>query len=278
MRVFMSVDMEGITGVVNRAAVMNTHPEYNRFRMLMTQDVNAAVEGAISAGANEVIVADSHGWMHNIIIEELHEKARLISGSNRQLCQMGGIDDYKFDAVFFVGYHGREGSKAVINHTLMGSAVTQIKVNGKEVGETALNAGIAGHYGLPVVLVTGDDIVAAEAIDNLGDVETVIVKRAMDRFVADCLPPKLTHELIKNAAQRSLNRLKEFKPYIVESPVTIELTFKTTPEASICTLFPTITQTDSKTISIIADDYVTGFKQLWGCLILGHSADGGLFK
>ncbi len=276
----MSVDMEGITGVASGAALSAGANEYERFRLLMTQDVNAAVEGAVEAGADEVVVGDAHGTMNNIMIEHLHEKARLISGSNKLLCQMGGIEDYDFDGVLFVGYHGGEGSRGVVNHTVMGVAVTQILVNGKWVGETTLNAGIAGHFGLPVALVTGDDVVTAEARQNLGDLEVAVVKKAKDRFCADCLPPQATHPMIREAARRAVERLKkgELKPYHVECPVTFDLTFKTTSEANMCTLFPTVQQIDTKTVRITADDYISGYKQLWGCLILGRAVQGGVFK
>jgi len=280
MRIFISVDMEGITGVASRLACKSdgVGPEYGRFRKLMTNDVNAAIEGAVSAGVDEVIVGDGHGWMNNVLIENLHEKARLISGSNKLLCQMGGIEDYKFDGVFFIGYHGHEGSQGIVNHTIMGASVTQITVNGKVVGETTINAGIAGHYGLPVALVTGDDIVTAEAKENLGNPELVIVKRAKDRFVADCLPPKVTEVMIRDGAKRAVERLASLKPYQVKCPVTLEVTFKTTPEAAMCALFPTVEIINSKTVRITAQDYITGFKQLWGCLILGNSVQGGIFS
>lgn len=280
MRIFMSVDMEGITGVSSGAALSASGYEYDRFRRLMTEDVNAAVEGAILGGADEVVVGDAHGTMNNIMIEHLHEKARLISGSNKQLCQMGGIEDYPFDGVMFVGYHGGEGSRGVVNHTVMGVAVTQITVNGKWVGETTLNAGMAGHFGLPVILVTGDDVVTAEATENLDHPEICVVKKAKDRFCADCLPPKVTHPMIKEAARRAVERLKrgEFKPYKVQTPVSFDVTFKTTAETTFCTLFPTIQPIDTKTVRITADDYVTGYKQLWGCLVLGRAAQGGVFK
>ena len=280
MRIFMSVDMEGITGVAHGAALNTDGLDYMRFRKMMTADVNAAVEGAIKAGVEEVVVGDAHGTMTNILIEELHDKARLISGSNKTLCQMGGIEDYDFDGVMFVGYHGGEGSRGVVNHTVMGVAVTQITVNGKWVGETTLNAGVAGHFGLPVILVTGDDVVTAEATQNLDHPEIAVVKKAKDRFCADCLPPKRSHELIRESAFRAVERLKngEFKPYKVTAPINIEITFKTTPEVTFCSLFPTIQAIGTKTVRITADDYVTAYKQMWGCLVLGRAAQGGVFK
>lgn len=153
MKIFISADMEGISGIATGQQMQDG--EYARFRKLMTQDINAAIEGAFAGGAKEVVVGDSHANMSNILIEELDSRARLITGSNKLLCQMEGIDD-TFDGVFFVGYHGREGGspRGVINHTLMGLAVTEIRVNGRPVGEAELNSGVAGYFNVPVLLVT----------------------------------------------------------------------------------------------------------------------------
>lgn len=276
MKIYISVDMEGVTGVTAAQHVDPSHPEYQRFRRLMTQDVNAAIEGALAAGATEFVVNDSHAWMCNVLIEELHPAAELISGSNKPLLQMQGMDE-SFAGAFFVGYHAMEGAQsATINHTIMSRAVTRITVNGVEVGETTINAGIAGHFGVPVALVTGDDKVAAEAKRFHPDVETAVVKEAYDRFVAKSLPPARSHALIRERAQRAVQKLSQLEPYKVETPVTIEITFKTTAEAAFCTVFPTVTRLDSKTVRVQGDDYLTAYKQLWGCLVLGHRAAAGV--
>ncbi len=279
MRIFISVDMEGITGVAAQSHVDFNHPEFQRFRRLMTQDVNAAIEGALEAGACEIVVNDSHATMYNVLIEELHPAARLISGSNKHLCQMEGIDS-RFDGVFFVGYHAREGAEgATINHTLMSRSVTEIRCNGKVVGESALNAGIAGAFGVPVALVTGDDKVVAEVAATVSpDVVGATVKRGIDRWTVEALPPGPSHALIRQAAAEAVSRLGRLTPYRVPGPVRFEVTFKTTAEAAICTLFPTVESVDSKTIAVTAADYVSAFRQLWGCLLLGRTADGGVFK
>lgn len=279
VKIYISVDMEGITGVAARNHVDPGHPEFQRFRRLMTQDVNAAIEGAMEAGATEFVVNDSHASMYNVLIEELHPAARLISGSNKELCQMEAIDS-SFAGVFFVGYHAMEGAeKAVINHTLMSRSVTEIRCNGVTIGESAMNAGTAGDYGVPVALVTGDDRVAAEVAATISpDVVSAVVKRGIDRFTAECLPPAASHKLIRESAAEAVRRLPSLKAHRVEGPVRFEVTFKTTSEAAICTLFPTVERVDSKTVAVTGDDYVKAFRQLWGCLILGRSADGGVLK
>lgn len=273
MKIYISVDMEGGTGVAS--AKHMSDGGYNRMIKLLTADVNAAIEGAFAAGATEVLVNDAHGSMTNILIEELDERAQLISGSNKPLLQMEGIDD-SFDAAFFIGYHAHEGNDdAIMNHTIHGGVVTEIKCNGRVVGETAINAGIAGAFGVPVALVVGDNILCEEARSFLGDIETVSVKEAIDRFSAKLLTPKRSQQLIREAAEQALKRLSEVAPYEVEGPVEFELTTKLTSMANMCCVFPSVERRGPKTIAVKADDYCSAFKQLLGCLIIGGATGRG---
>jgi D-amino peptidase len=275
VKVFISADMEGATGVVTGRHTASNDPEFGRMRKLLTGDVNAAVEGAVDAGAAEVLVNDSHGSMINILIEELHPKARLISGSNKLLCQMEGIDG-GHAAALFVAYHAREGGgDGILNHTLMGRIVHEITCNGVPYGETGLNAGLAGHFGVPVVLVTGDDKVAAEAVDLLGPIETAVVKDAVERLVANCLPPVRTRDIIRLAAGRAVRRAAEIPPHVVPGPVTFRATFKSTAGATLPLLIPQVRRVDPKTIEVTGDDYLAAFKLLWGALLLGRAGFEG---
>lgn len=278
MRILISCDMEGISGVAVGKQVNPAEGDYQRFRKLMTRDVNVAIEGAAEAGATEFVVVDSHGPMTNILIEELDSRAELISGSNKHFCQMEGIDE-SFDGVFFVGYHAMEGSyDGLINHTVMGVAVTELRCNGKVVGETGLNAGLAGHYGVPVALVAGDNVVAEEARTLLGEVETAVVKQAIDRHTAKLLSIPKAHEVIRERAAAAVRGLQAgaYKAHRVEGPVTFDLTFKTTDSAHMVTLFPSVKRTGPKSVSITAPDYPTAFKMLWGTMILGAKVMGGV--
>lgn len=273
MKVYISVDMEGGSGIA--AAGHMQDAGYNRMVKILTQEVNAAIEGAFEGGATEVLVNDAHGNMANLLIEDLDERAELISGSNKHLCQMEGIDE-TFDAVFFIGYHAHEGNgDAVMNHTISGGSVTEIKRNGVVVGETAINAGIAGSYGVPVVLVAGDNILCAEARRFLGDIETVTVKKAIDRYAARLLTPKRTRTLIKEAAKRALQRIHEIQPHRIEGPVEFEITTKLTSMAHMCALFPTVERRGPKVIAVRGDTYVEAYKQLLGCLIICQAAARG---
>jgi D-amino peptidase len=276
MKIFISADMEGISGVATNMQ-LKKNDEYQRFRRLMTQDVNAAIEGAFNGGATEVVVADGHGNMSNILIEELDNRARLVSGNNRVLCQLSSFDG-SYDGMMFVGHHGREGGseRTVISHTLAGIAVQEMKINGKVVGETEINAGAAGYYNIPVLLVSGDDAYVSEVKETLPDVEGVVVKYGIDRFAAELIPPKKAQEEIRKAAERAVRNIDRFKPYKVEGPVTFEITFKGPNQAYMTTTIPDVEMLDAKTIRFTCDDYMTAYKKMWGLVIIAISATNGV--
>jgi D-amino peptidase len=277
MRIYMSVDMEGITGVAVGKHVAPGDSEYGRFRRIMTHDANAAVEGALSAGATDVVVSDGHGPMTNLLVEELHPSARLISGSNKLLAQMEGVDG-GFQAAFFVGYHQREGGgDGILNHTLLGRLVYEIRINGEPVDEAAINAGIAGAFGVPAALITGDSSVCAEAERRLRGIITAPVKDAFDRYVGISLGVQRSQALIRERAAEAVRAVQagRIAPHRVAPPVTFEVDFKRTAPARMATLFPSIERRGPRTIAITDTDYIRAFKQTWGCLILGMaSADG----
>lgn len=278
MRVYISVDMEGITGVAVSKHVTPGEKEYERFRRLMTQEANAAIEGALAAGATEVVVSDGHGPMTNLLVEELHEAARLLSGSNKLLGQLEGIDR-GWDAAFFVGYHQREGGgDGILNHTLLGRIVYEVRLNGEAVDEAAINAGLAGAFGVPVALVTGDAAVCAEAERRLPGVVTVPVKEAIDRVVGLSLTPARAHALIRERAAQALHAVRQgtIAPYRVPAPVVFEVDFKRTPPARMATLFPGVQRRGPRTIAVTDVDYVKAFKLFWGCLIVGMATAEGL--
>ena len=275
MKFFISADMEGISGVATNQQ-LKTNSEYQRFRKLMTADVNAAIKGAFNGGATEIVVADGHGNMSNIIIEELDERARLVSGSNRVMCQLEGIDE-SFSGIMFVGHHGREGgSDAVISHTLAGICVNEMKVNGVVVGETELNAIIAGSMGIPAIFISGDDQYVAEVQETLPDVEAAVVKRAVDRFSAELIHPKIAQEEICKKAEAAVRKANSIKPLVTEGPITFELQFKGPQQAKMTTTIPLVEQLDPKTIRFTCDDAVTAYKLMWACVIIAITATNGV--
>jgi len=278
VRVYISVDMEGITGVAVGKHVTPGEKEYDRFRRLMTQDANAAIEGALAAGATEVVVSDGHGPMTNLLIEELHPAARLLSGSNKLLAQLEGIDR-GFDAAFFVGYHQREGGgDGILNHTLIGRIVYEVRINGQPVDEAVINAGLAGAFGVPVALVTGDAALCAEVQQRLPGVIVAPVKEAIDRVVGLSLTPERAHALIRERAIEAVRAVqaKRIGVYRAPSPVTFEVDFKRTAPARMTTLFGGVERRGPRTIAITDTDYVRAFKLFWGCLIVGMATAEGV--
>ncbi|PKR84553.1 M55 family metallopeptidase [Heyndrickxia camelliae] len=275
MKVFISADIEGISGVATNQQ-LKTPSEYQRFRKLMTSEVNAVVEGAFNGGATEVVVADGHGNMSNILIEDLDPRARLVSGSNRVMCQLEGLDE-SFDAIMFVGHHGREGgSDAVISHTLAGICVNEMKINGKVVGETEMNAFVAGAFGVPAVFISGDDAYVKEVKETLPEVEAVVVKRAIDRFAAELVHPTVVAEQIREKAEVAIQKAKNIKPLEISGPVTFEIQFKGPQQAKMTTTLPTVKAVDPKTIRFTCDDMVTAYKHMWGCVIIAITATNGV--
>jgi len=260
MRVFISADLEGITGVVHTDQTHNDGRGYPRAQELMTAEVNAAVAGAVEGGATEVIVNDSHGSMRNILIERLDPRAHLISGTGKPLSMMQGIDA-SFAAALFVGYHARAGTPGVISHTYSG-VVQRLVINGREVGETGMNAGIAGYFGVPVTLVAGDSEVVREARELLGpygELQVVAVKEPQGRYAALNLSLEEAHARIRAAARQAVQRAGNMRPYRVPPPVTFEVTFTNAGMADLAGMIPGAQRPSPVTVSFTHDDYLVAF-------------------
>ncbi len=267
MKILIAVDMEGITGVTTWEQVNPSHAEYARFRKLMTQDVNAAVRGAFDAGADEVIVADGHWNSSNILIEELDPRAKLNSGSPSPFSMMQGIDE-TIDGVIFIGYHARNGSpNAILDHTWSSKTVANVWLNDSLVGEYGLNAAVAGHFGVPVIMISGDQTACAQATELLGDVETAVVKQATGRFAGECLTPEATQELICLAAERAVQRLAEGDapdPFVLDTPISVTVEFFSSDMADRATRIP-FTKRDGTRVSLTVQEMeaaYNGFRSL----------------
>lgn len=262
MRVFISIDMEGIAGVVHESQTNPNDPafahEYARFRRLMTGEANAAVEGALAAGATAVVVNDSHWHMRNLLAEELHESAELLSGDPKPASMMEGIDR-GFEAVLLIGYHARAGTpRAILDHTYA-DKVLDVRLNGRSVGELGLNAALAGVHGVPVALVSGDAALAAEAKDLLGpDVATVVVKEAVGRHAAKSMAPALACRRIKEETTKALKRRRA--PFVVAPPVTLEVDFAMTSHADMAEVCPGAKRLAGRTVSWSHADYREVFR------------------
>ena len=262
MRVYVSVDMEGVAGVVHEDQTDPTDPrhaaEYNRMRRLMTAEANAAIEGALAAGAERVLVNDSHWLMMNLLAEDLHPTAELLSGGTKARSMVEGVEE-GFDAALFVGYHARAGvGHAIIDHTYT-SRVHEARLNGRPVGELAVNAALAGTYGVPVALVSGDQALAAEAHELLGaGVETVIVKHAVGRFAARSVAPSVACRLIRDGTIAALGRRHE--PFRLPAPIRLEVDFALTQMADMAELVPGSVRTAGRTLTYTHDDYREVFR------------------
>lgn len=270
MKVFISCDLEGISGVVSREQTSSEGRDYQRARELMTGEVNAVVEGALAAGAKEIVVNDSHGPMTNLLIEKVHPAATLITGAPKPLSMMQGTDS-TFHAAIFVGYHARMGTHGVLSHTISGAVVANVWVNDIAVGETGINAGLAGYFGVPVVLVTGDDVVCEEAKSLLPWVHTATVKRAVNRNAARCLPPEKARQVLKEATARALSDVQNAKPWLPASPVTFKIEFKDSGLQANAARLPFVREVDPRTLSFTADDYLTAFAGLRSMISLASS-------
>ena len=262
MRVYISVDMEGIAGVVHEDQTDPVEPrhlgEYNRFRRLMTNEANAAIAGALDAGATGVVVNDSHWLMRNLLAEELNPAAELLSGGPKRLSMVEGIDG-GFRYAMFVGYHAMAGTQhAIIDHTYT-SRVYQVRVNGQPVGELALNAAMAGIHGVPVALVSGDQALAAEARALLGDgVESIVVKEAVGRFAARSYAPSVACDRIRTGAAAALGR--KHSPFTFPRPVRLEVDFVVSQMADMAELVPGSRRTGGRTVAYMGDDYNEVFR------------------
>jgi D-amino peptidase len=262
MRVYVSVDMEGVAGVVHEDQTDPIDPrhagEYNRFRRLMTGEANAAIEGALAAGADRVLVNDSHWRMMNLLAEELHPAAELLSGSPKARSMMEGVE-LGFDAALFVGYHAMAGTgHAIIDHTYT-DRVHECRLNGRPVGELGINAALAGTYGVPVALVSGDQALAAEARALLGpSVETVVVKHAVGRFAARSVAPAEACRRIRERVTAALGRTHA--PFVLPAPLRLEVDFELTQMADMAELTPGSVRTGGRTVSYSHDDYREVFR------------------
>jgi len=263
MKLLIAVDMEGATGVVAWEHVDPKAQEYQRFRRLLTGDVNAAIEGALEAGIRDIQVSDGHWNSGNVLIEELNPAARLNTGTPAPFSMVQGAQE-GIDAAFFVGYHARVGTaNAILDHTWSSSRVANAWLNGRLMGETALNGALCGAFGAPVLLVTGDQSVAAEAGEWIPGIETAIVKRACGRSAAQCLAPAETQPLIRGAALRAARRFLAGEgpaPLRAGTPVTIRLEFMTSQMVDMASLLPGAVRLDGRVLEFTAPDMPSAYQ------------------
>ncbi|HVB64543.1 MAG TPA: M55 family metallopeptidase [Nitrolancea sp.] len=272
MNVYVSVDMEGITGIVHRDMLGSDQREYDRGRRLMTADANAAVEGLVQAGADYILVCDGHGPMRNLIFEDIHPKAHLLTGSGnaKDHCQIEAADSRKFDAAVLVGYHAMAKTpRAIAPHTIAGGAVAELRINGRPHGETGLNAAVLGSLGIPVIMVTGDTTTMVEAEEFLGSqIEMVAVKEAVGTSAAICRPPSATLPEITAAAKRALENLDKAQVY--QLPIfRLELDFFTVPQCDRASRIAGVERLGPVNVLITGASPWDQYQTLWAALRAG---------
>src|SRR5437879_4004080 len=261
MKAYISIDMEGICGIVRE---LETDPTkggdaYEQSRHLMTQEANAAIEGCMKGGATEVLIADSHWNFDNLIPEELHEAATLLRGTPRGLSMMQDLDA-SFDAALFVGYHAKAGTpRAILDHTYSGT-IAAGRVNGTEIGETGINAYLAGHHGVPVVLVTGDRALTAEAKARIPNIHPVAVKDATGATSARNLPPTKAREQSRAEATKAIKSAKSTLPTRAKTPIEMIVEFRGTYAADRAAMIPTVRRVGGLRCEFEADDYPEAFR------------------
>lgn len=256
--------MEGISGVVRSAQASPGRADYEWARTMMAGDANAAVQGALDGGATEVVLADSHDGMCNLRLNELHPAASLISGSGRPLSMAHGVDA-SFDAMFMVGYHATCGApEGIMNHAYISHGLQRVSLNGREIGEIGIFAGVASCFGVPVALVTGDDACGAEARDWLPGAETVSVKTGINRFAAHCLSQTEAHRRIREGATRALRaeNLSALSPLPLPALTTFQLELTGSQCADAAARVPGTTRTGNRSVAVTHDDYLTAFASL----------------
>jgi len=254
LKVHISVDMEGIAGVVTAEQLGPPGFEYGRFREFMTREAVAAVEAAKAAGATEIVVADSHGNGQNLLIEQFPADVRVIRSWPRRLGMVAGIDD-GVDAAIFIGYHaGTSNTTGVRAHTFSSANLTRVAINGANVTEGVWNAAIAGHFGVPVIMMSGDDAAIEEVRKTLGGIEAAETKRSLGFHSALSLTPQAASALVYKRVSAALGKVQTFKPLKVTTPVVVDVSFKNYMPAEVLAYLPMFERVDSHSIRFRAKD------------------------
>jgi len=254
LKVYISVDMEGVAGVVTADQLLPSGFEYERFRHFMTDETLAAVRAAKEAGAGEIVVSDSHGNGENLLIEEFPKDVRIVRAWPRHGGMMAGLDS-SFSAALFVGYHASTTNpKGVRAHTFSSAHYTRVALNGNAVTEGEYNAAYSGAKGVPVIFASGDDAAMEEIKSRLGNIEIVETKKSLSFHSAETLTPAASCDKIYSGVKSALARLHDFKPYVIKTPVTLEITFKNYTPAELLSYLRSVQRVDSHTIRFVGRD------------------------
>ena len=256
LKIYISADMEGVVGVVTADQLGPQGFEYNRFREFMTEEVKAATEAAFEAGATEIVISDSHGNGENLLIDKLPKNVTIVRSWPRPLMMMQGIDE-TFDGAIFIGYHTSTNNMAGVRaHTISSARLADVRLNGVSMPEAGINAAIAGHFNVPVIMISGDDVIVKEATDLLGNIEGATVKWAISFHAAKTVTPEIAYDLIRQKTRKAIARIKEFKPYKLAQPVQLDVRFKAYRPAELLAYLAIVERTDSHSIRFRGKDII----------------------
>jgi D-amino peptidase len=270
MKVFLSSDMEGTAGIVDWEQCVGDGPQAAAGRALLLDEVNAAIEGAVDGGATEIVLNDSHASMRNMPPGALAGQASYISGSHKPLYMMQGLDA-SFDAVLFISYHGSVGAPAGLSHTYNPRAVVEARINGTVTGEAGINALVAAHYGVPVVLVTGDRVACEETAELMPGVHSAVVKEHVSRLAAHSLHPSRACALIKETAQQAVASASEASPPPFERPVSLDVSVRTTDLAEAAEWVRGVDRVGPRELRFSGDDLLSVYRSFCSAILLTRS-------
>jgi D-amino peptidase len=274
VKVFISFDMEGVAGIVDWAQCRPPGQAYEEGRALLLGEVNAAIDGAMTAGATEIVCNDSHGAMNNLNPADLHGRAAYIAGRHKPRYMMEGLDN-SFDAVFFVGYHGSiSGAPSVLSHTYNPSVISRVLLNGVECGESGINGLVALGHNVPVALITGDQVTITEAEPFFKQVEQVIVKGSITRFAATQVHPEEAREMIYAGAEAAVRRLGSVPLPEIEVPARLEVEFQTADMAHVASWVKGAELTGTRTVRIRGDDPLAVYQSFVGITYITRVSEG----
>ena len=275
MNIYISCDMEGTAGVCSwdQVDARNYNPDYFIYRTYMTAEVRAAIDGARKAGATGMCVNDSHGPMRNLLLDELPDDVRVVFGNRKPFSMVQQVDA-DFGGVFFTGYHGAIGdANATLCHTYTPSVIYDVRMNGVRCSEATLNAALAGHFGVPVLLITGDRVTVESAKAQMPWITGVIVKESIGNYAVDSISPAAAQDAIRAGAAQAVKNAGNAKPFRFEAPVTMEIDLTRVEQADFVSLIPGFERSGPRQVRFTHDDYPTVFRAFVAAFRLGAVAD-----
>lgn len=254
LKLFLSTDFEGTSGIVAWEQIIEGNSEYEQGRRLLTNEVNAVIQGALNGGASEIVVNDAHHAMRNLHPQDLLGRATLITGKHKPLYMMQGLDS-SFDGICFVSYHGSIGAEhAVLSHTYNPGAIWEVRINGEIVGESGINALVAAHYRVPIILVSGDETTALEAQMIAPQAEKVVVKQSLGRFAATHIHPEVACAMLQAGAEKAARNIQNMQTPQFKLPVRLEVTFLVADMAEMALWIRGVERVNARTVSVVSED------------------------